>query len=465
MNGHVVLVNANRIRPPIAPLAIDYLGSALEDAGFEVSLVDLAWEEDAAQALGWALARRPVLVGLTWRNLDDSSAASRVSFVDDHRQVVASLRAATDAPVVLGGAGVSIAAGAALSATGADYAVHGEGEQALPLLAAACGRGPTPDALAHVPGLVWREGGRLRRNPAGAIDLGRQATPRRTFVDNRRYLEEGAQLGFEASRGCAAGCAYCADPVAKGRALRRRDPRAVADELSSLASDGLDVFHTCDSEFNADPSHAIEVARAIVARGLGERVRWYAYCTPRGFGRDQARAMRAAGCAGVNFGADHTGERMLSRLGRSHRLADIERAVTACREAGIATMLDLLLGAPGESRASIRICLDAVRGLDAQAVGVALGVRLYRGTPLGDRLVSAGDLLEPAFFVEPGLGDDIEPWLSAEIGGDARFFYLGAAGNAAGAESYNYNANVKLERAIVGGARGAYWDILRRLRA
>jgi radical SAM superfamily enzyme YgiQ (UPF0313 family) len=465
MRERVVLVNANRIRPPIAPIALDYLGSALEDAGLAVEVVDLAWQPDAGSLLAPALGERPLVVGLTWRNLDDSSAASRASFVEEQCETVAAIRAGTDAPIVLGGAGVSIAPQAALCATGADYAVRGEGEAALPLLAAACRREASPLALERVPGLIWRDGGGMRENVGPPLDLGRAATPRRTFVDNARYLREGAQVGFETSRGCPAACAYCADPIAKGRALRRRAPPSVASELEALLAAGVDVFHTCDSEYNADPGHAVAVAQAITDRGLGERIRWYAYCMPWGFGHDQARAMRKAGCAGINFGVDHTQDGMLAKLGRVHRLADVERARRACREAGIAVMLDLLFGAPGESRASMRECLGAMRALDAEAVGVALGVRLYRGTPFGDRLARGGELLEPAFFVEPGLGDDVFAWLTSELDGDPRFFFLGAAGEQEGVASYNYNAHAALEQAIAAGARGAYWDILRRMHA
>ena len=62
------------------------------------------------------------------------------------------------------------------------------------------------------------------------------------------------------------------------------------------------------------------------------------------------------------------------------------------------------------------------------------------------------------------VGDDVGAWLSSLIGGDPRFFFLGAAGEGAGA-SYNYNENSTLDDAIAAGARGAYWDILRGLGA
>ncbi len=466
---HVLLVNPNRVRPPIAPVAVDYLASALERDGVPVRVVDLAWSRSVEDDVRAALRDRPALVALTLRNLDDASAASRVSFLPAHRDVVDAIRRHTDAPLVLGGVGFSIAPAAALVALGGDLGVRGEGEAALARLA----RGAEASS---VPGLVWRDGARVRENPARPIDLATVPAPRRAFVDNPRYLKEGAQVGFETARGCPMACAYCADPLAKGRTLRRRAPASVADEIAALSAAGVDVLHTCDAELNADPRHAEAVASAIAARGLGGRVRWYAYCQPNGFGPRLASGLRAAGCVGVNFGIDHVDDGQLARLGRAHRLGDVEAAVAACRSAGLAVMLDLLLGGPGETRATIARSIDVLRALDPDAVGVTLGLRLYRGTPLADALAPAGgppragaevadgELLGPSFFVDPALGDDLGPWLSARIAGDPRFFFLAAAGADADGASYNYNANTALDDAIAAGARGAYWDILRRLR-
>lgn len=466
MRQHVLLVNPNRIRPPVAPIAVDYLASALERRGIAVRVLDLAWSRSVEDELRAALRERPALVGVTVRNLDDSSAASRVSFLPSHRQVIEAIQRHTDAPVVLGGVGFSIAPAAALLALGADFGLRGEGEDALARLA----EGSAPESI---PGLLWREGGAVRENPPRPLDLDALAAPRRAFVDNARYLREGAQVGFETSRGCPMACRYCADPLARGRGLRKRRPESVADEVADLCARGIDVLHTCDSEFGLDPAHGEAVASAIAARGLGSRVRWYAYCAPNGFTDRLAEAMRAAGCAGVNFGADHVHDGQLARLGRRHRLADLERARVACRRAGLAVMFDLLLGGPGETRATMASAIEAMRRLDPEAVGVTLGLRLYRGTPLGDELAPAdrparggvdasdGDLLGPSFYLEEALGDDVGPWLEALIAGDPRFFFLAPAGAGAEAASYNYNDNGPLEQAIAAGARGAYWDILR----
>jgi radical SAM superfamily enzyme YgiQ (UPF0313 family) len=249
----------------------------------------------------------------------------------------------------------------------------------------------------------------------------------------------------------------------------------VADELAALLARGVDVFHTCDAEFNLPREHALAVCHELASRGLGDRIRWYAYATPEHFDDELAAAMRRAGCVGVDFTADHADPRMIVRLGRHHTPDDLRRTATACKDHRLAFMFDLLLGAPGETRQSIRTTLDLMKELAPDRVGTSLGVRLYPGTPLLQQLQAEGPLAEnpsvtgaeenpgllrPVFYVERGLGGDIGDFIRSLIGGDERFLFPSAA-EAAG--NYNYNDNSALCEAIRQGARGAFWDILRRM--
>lgn len=474
MSARVLLVSANEMRPPVGPIALDYLACALREADFEPGVCDLAWETDPRGALRSALrASEPVLVGLTVRNTDDCYMAGQYSCLDHAREVVRAIRALTAAPLVVGGCGFSVMPEALVAALGADFGVAGEGEGALPQLASAVASGDDPRGIA---GLVFRdEGGAIRRNPSTFLDLGRFDPSARDLIDNARYWREGGQGGFETKRGCDRRCIYCADPPAKGRVCRLRDPESVAREVASLADQGVLHLHTCDAEFNVPRAHALAVCRALTRRGLGERVRWWAYCAPAHFDEELGRAMVRAGCAGINFGADHGKDEQLARMGRDHRVADLERATKVCRELGIACMFDLLLGAPGDTREGVRETLELMKRLEPTRVGISLGVRVYPGTPLAEQVIRRPlegqpglygnltdneDLTRPVFFLEPALGPDILQEVAAQVSGDQRFF---CADPAADVADYNYRENRTLTEAIAAGHRGAFWDILRRV--
>jgi tryptophan 2-C-methyltransferase len=448
----VALVNTNRMRPPIAPIGLDYVAEALAAAGHHPEVLDLCWEGDVQAAVAAFFARAEYgLVGVTLRNSEDSGFPSSQSFLPEFAGAVESIRTHTDAPIVAGGVGFSIVPEEVLAVSKADAGVWGEGEFVLPELARRVERGQEWRGL---PNLIVRRDGTWLRNPPAMRPLDGLPSMRRRWVDNPHYFREGGQAGFETKRGCSCQCVYCADPLAKGAQTRVRPPTAVADEIERLLEQGIDHLHTCDGEFNLPAWHALAVCHEMVRRGLGGRLRWYAYCTPASFSRELARAMRDAGCVGINFGADNGDAEMLRRLGRGFTPADILNAARWSREAGMAVMLDLLLGSPGETRESLVRTVELMRHSAADRIGVSVGARVYPGTELARRL----GCKEPV-FLEPGIAPFVFELLDGLIGDDRRFLFFDPSHPD---RNYNYNSNQRLVDAMGQEYRGAYWDILRR---
>jgi hypothetical protein len=461
---HILLVNTNRIRPPIAPIGLDYVAEALNAAGQRVEVLDLCWADDGDAAIAGCLERaRFDLIGVTLRNTDDCTFTGRQSFLDPFADVVDAIRERTDGLIVLGGVGFSVMPEQVLELCAADLGVWGDGELTFAELAH---RMDEEREWRDLPNLVWRRDGRWHRNPSSSPPLSGLPSMSRSWIDNRRYFREGGQAGIETKRGCPRRCIYCADPIAKGKEVRARPPSAVVDELENLLAQGIDHFHTCDSEFNLSEQHASEVCREIIRRNLGDRLRWYAYCSPLPFSPRLASLMRRAGCVGINFGADNGDEDMLKRLKRGFAPDDILDAARACRQVGIAVMLDLLLGAPGETSESLTRTIELMKQAAPDRVGISLGVRVYPGTELARMvarrkagLVGGGAPSQPLFFLEPEIAPSASRLLDDLIGDDPRFFFFDPSRPE---RNYNYNANQRLVEAIQKGYRGAYWDILRR---
>lgn len=467
--------------PPIGPVGLDYVAGALRAAGLEADVCDLNLAEGPDAALESHFSKHePRLVGLTFRNVDDCFWPSAEWFVPDFVETVRRIRDLTDAPIVLGGVGYSIFPRRILEATGADFGICGDGEAALVALARELETGRR--RFDRVPGLLWREDGRVQANaPAWPSPL--SLTTARDALDNAAYFRRGGQAGVETKRGCPRTCTYCADPLAKGRTSRLRDPREVADEVESLARQGCDVLHLCDSEFNLPPEHAAAVCDELSRRRLGDRVRWYTYMAVVPFGAALADRMQRAGCVGINFTGDSAAEAMLGAYRQPHRPADLAAAVRLCRERGIAVMIDLLLGGPGETPETLAETIRRMKEIGPDCIGAALGLRLYPGTAATRELAAEGpleanpglrrrydgpaNLLRPTFYISPALGERPARLVKDLVGGDARFFEpveSRPAGTQADATDHNYNDNAGLAEAIAAGARGAYWDILRRFR-
>jgi len=471
----IVLVNPNPMKPPVTPVSLDYLGSACRNAGIEVDLIDCSVESEWRKKLSHVLAERPILVGVTIRNIDDSYFASRDFSLRRIMQVFEEIKRSTEAPICLGGVGFSIFPFETLEFCDVPYGICGDGEDGLVKLVIAL---KAKAGLETVPGLVWRDGGKYRKNAIMPGSLEKMDLASRSLIDNGYYLENGGQVGFETKRGCSLNCPYCPEPHIRGKDVRVRNPLNVVEELTNLYNRGINIFHTCDSEFNCPYSHAVLVSKAIINAGLGNKIKWYAYCSPEYFTDELAYLMRQAGCVGIDFGADHGDNKMLHRLGHSYTSDDLIRIREICLKHNIICMFDLLLGSPGETKESIETTIRLMKKIKPDRVGISLGIRLYPVTRLGQKILEKskgslsdnpslfGDLkdneswLRPIYFCDASLGEDVEDWLCGIVGDDPRFL-LGRRSDAN--QNYNYNDNPELTEAIKGGHRGAYWDILRRV--
>ena len=463
----ILLINTNVARPLVSPVGLEYLGETLVEAGVPVRVLDLSFETDWKAALARELKRdEPLAVGLTVRNTDDCCFVSRKSFLPWIREIVTESKKFTKVPVFLGGVGFSTMPDAVLRATGADGGIDGDGEEAMLALARYLMKG---EDFTHLPNLVYWHNGDIVRNPRAEVDLQRLPPPRRRIFDNRRYEQLGAIVGIETKRGCPQRCIFCADPVAKGTRVRLRPPEIVVQELEDLRQQGVSWFHLCDSEFNLPLKHAKDVCRAIINKEVGDKVRWYCYCSPLPFDLELARLMKAAGCAGINFGVDSLCDDQLHRLGKTHSLKDVSHLVRLLHAEGINYMFDLLIGGPGETAETVQITIDKARELDVPLVGIAAGVRVYPHTPLGKAIAdgrireglhpdTGGDPEQPLFYLSPSLGDDAVTLINQLVADESRFLVLSAPAEKG---SYNYADDEVLSQLIEQGARGAYWDIIR----
>lgn len=474
MAENILLINPNRMKPAVAPIALDYLASALEDRHFHVDILDLCFSTDWAEDIArYFREKSAAVVGITLRNTDDTSLSSQEFFIPAFKDIIDCIREQTPAPLIVGGSGFSIMPEAILDYTGLDMGITGDGEYSLPLLAETL---VANEDFRSVPGLVYRIDGGFRRNPPSYIDMASFPTPGRDYIDNRRYYREGGMGSVEAKRGCNMGCIYCADPLVKGRTSRLRPPKSVVDEMESLLGMGINTLHFCDSEFNLPKIHADEICVELIRRRLFNRIKWYTYASPLYFPVDLAVLFKKAGCAGLNFGIDSGSERLLHNLGRKFRVEDIRNVAGFCHWHGIDFIYDLLLGGPGETRDTLRETIELMKDISPSRIGAALGVRIFPGTELADMVKAMGPLEQnpnlrgkvsgndnffyPVFYLSSDLGEDPHQYLADLIGGDERFFFMSPRQD--NDRNYNYNDNSLLQEAIQAGYRGAFWDILRR---
>lgn len=458
---NVLLINANTIKPPLSPIGLLYIAAYLKSKGIRVDIVDLGLHDGLASALDAAARHQPGLIGISIRNIDSTQMKLNQYFLPDALAAVRAVKARfPDTPIVLGGAGFSLAPLEIMRLAPADYGVIGEGEEALHELVKRLDAGQDVGSIA---GLVHRgPDGQFQANPprnSGAEFL--RALPFQDIdaVDYACYYNSGGMASLQTKRGCALKCIYCTYPIVEGKYYRLLGPGRVVDEMEFFVSRGFDYFHFSDSVFNVPRQHALDVCREIARRSLP--VRWHGYMSPYGFDKELAGCLAAAGNDGILFGVDTCSERMLREHCKNFDTGDIARAVAACREAGLEFSFHILFGAPGETMETAAETLRAIDDWRPTAAFLTQGIRIYRDTPVHRRLVREGkldpnrSLLEPYYYLSealpPGFSETIREYALAR---DFVFSDTTVKSPSTNAEIVNLYKK---------GFRGPCWRVLREL--
>jgi radical SAM superfamily enzyme YgiQ (UPF0313 family) len=404
----VLLVSANQERSPdpVAPLGLCYVATATAAAGHEVEILDLCFVDDVPASIDAAVRDvRPEAIGISLRNVDNCAYPDTVSYLPHYRRVVDAFRAASDAPIVLGGSAFTTMPAHYLAALDVPYGVIGEGEVAFPALLARLAAGAEPNGLG---GIAHRAHGAVSVNSVEWLPELDTLRVSRRFIDNRQYLERGGMANLQTKRGCHFKCTFCAYPVIEGQGMRTRDPREIAAEVEELVAEhGIEQFFIVDSIFNAPRGYAERVCAAL--RPLGRRIRWSCFVGPGNFTAELADLMLEAGCQSVDFGTDAAAAATLRGFRKSFNVDDILAASAVCRTRALPFCHSLVFGGEGETWETVEETIAVMDACRPTAVTAMCGVRVYPETPFARTLLARGEVpsvetfYEPYFYFAPGV--------------------------------------------------------------
>ena len=243
-------------------------------------------------------------------------------------------------------------------------------------------------------------------------------------------------------------------------------------ELDHLIAIGIKDFQTADSEFNMPIAHSKEVLKAIIQRGYGRDVRFWAYCQPRPFDEEYAMLLAKAGFAGVNFGTDHTDPTVLKGLGKWYSEADILQTTRLCKDNGIAVMHELLIGSPGDTPAKMYRAIQSIHRMEPWVIGVTIGLAVLPNTPLGlvleERMLAGSvgsgfyfggaPMVDPTFYVDPAFKvPEIFAELDTSIGQDSKNIMLPSLRSTSGTNNQLVNSERVKHQLLVEKRKGPSW--------
>ncbi len=251
--------------------------------------------------------------------------------------------------IVVGGHHPTVLPASVLASSAVDFAMRGEGEAAMPLLARAlCDRSSYDD----IPGLVFRRSdGRLHiSDPAIMDDLHNYPLPATRLLDRRFYRRNRkASTVIVASRGCPLKCTYCSMGATSPFGHRRRSVASVMVEIKK-AVDQADIgfIDFEDENLSLDRAWFLQLLKGIGKRFKGNmpELRAMNGLLPSTLDAQVIAAMKTAGFRTLNLSLVTTSTAQLKRFQRPDVCGAFERAVELARTHDLQVVGYIIVGAP-----------------------------------------------------------------------------------------------------------------------
>lgn len=170
---------------------------------------------------------------------------------------------------------------------------------------------------------------------------------------NRKYIQHinynsilgltGKLATMVTTRGCPYKCTFCDLPY---KSYRKRNIELVMDEIEECLALGYKEFHFYDDLFNITAEKIIEFCDAIERRNL--KIVWDFRGRVNGVTYESLKRARTAGLRMISFGVETGSDEGLKVLKKGSNIAQVERTFKWCKELGIKTVADYMIGLPHE---------------------------------------------------------------------------------------------------------------------
>jgi len=280
---------------------------------------------------------------------------------------------------------------------GFDYIAIGEAEETLTELMALIYNKPDAKKLEDIDGLAFKKDGQVvKTNKRKLLDVNELPFPAWHFfkVDNYSgYVRKRDRcLPIMGGRGCPENCTFCYKGVF-GTSLRVRRPELVVDEIQYLKDNfNIEEFVILDENFTLKKAHVIEFCNLLLEREIN--LPWFLGSGVRVDAAEEeiVALMKKAGCYRASLGVESGNEEILKEYKKRINKNQVREAVALYKKYGYEVTLFFLIGAPSDTRETIKETIDFAIELDPDIVQFN-AVMPFPGTALFDYYDSKGLLI------------------------------------------------------------------------
>jgi anaerobic magnesium-protoporphyrin IX monomethyl ester cyclase len=395
------------------PMSLISLATPLQQAGFEVRLIDAAIEPDYLKRI-----QKEIEGGLCF-GVSLLTGPMILPAIEASRLV---RRLQPDLPIVFGGWHPTLLPEQTLKSDYVDIVVRGQGELTFVEVSQRLQAG---ESLAGVAGVSFKEGNRIIHNPERPVtNVNKLPMPAYHVVDMDAYEKVCGirKTVYASSVGCPYACNYCTDTVFYNRKFNALTAARVVREVTELVRRfRLEEVSFLDSNFPVDVKRAVAIARGFIETGV--RFRWTFQASTDLLCRmsdEDVQLLGEAGVSHIGFGTESASEDILLLMNKPHqKIADMFETACKCQKASIRATFNLILGFPGETDLHRAETVRVMGEISREFPNVSLSPNIftpYPGIAVWDKLRELG-LKEPKSLEEWAnmpLGKNLLPWLQGE---------------------------------------------------
>jgi anaerobic magnesium-protoporphyrin IX monomethyl ester cyclase len=305
-----------------------------------------------------------------------------------------------------------------------DSFVVGEGEVAFTQLIGALERG---EDFTNIRGLYTAASIERYRNqpfqskefltrvsvpPAYIDDLDSLPIVDRSYIRHIRYQNVlGVTKNLAtllSSRGCPYRCTFCDVPYKR---YRERSVDMVLDEVEACQAMGYREFRFYDDLFNINEKKILNFCDRIEQRGMN--FVWDFRGRVNGVTYESLRRARECGLRMISFGVETGTDSGLKELKKATTVDKVQKAFQWCKELGILTVADYIIGLPFEKTIDdVQRNIDFLIDLDPDYAQFSV-LTLYPNTELYDQAIARGVIHGDRWnhwIVDPKPGFVVDHW-------------------------------------------------------
>ena len=400
------------------PLGLAYVAGTLQDAGYEVDVIDAVGESlDARHPYDNDCFLYGLSPGQTIERIDPDSdiigVAAGFSFEwPSCQELIALIRGRFPHALLIGGGEhVTAMPDQSLSESELDIGVLGEGEETVLELARSYGSGKL-DPVA-IEGIVYKtKDGAVVTNPrrARTRQIDDIAWPAWNLLPIESYLERGYGFGINrgrsmpvmASRGCPYQCTFCSNPQMWTTRWIARDADLLLDELEHYQREyGAENFDFYDLTAIVKKSWIVDFCRKIKDRNLSFTWQLPSGTRSEAIDSEVAALLYESGCRNLSYSPESGSPTVLKRIKKRITTDAVLASIKSSYRAGLNVKCNIMLGFPGETTKEVRESLRfSIRMAIAGAYDLSIwAFSPYPGSELFDQIYQRGGIkLDNAYY-------------------------------------------------------------------